>query len=133
MGVPNVNLPDDPIQSQPDYAAALAAFQALPPVRILFDNGAGSAPGAPVPGFEQSFARFPLPGTRARSWYLRAGGALADTAPANGAAATSSPGTRRPGRRPSFSGDTGSGTNGLWTATPPYHWQQGRAGTRSPT
>ena len=45
MGVPGVTLPDDPIQAQPTYAAALAAFEALPPVRILFDNGAGGAPG----------------------------------------------------------------------------------------
>ena len=51
-------------------------------MRILFDNGAGGAPGAPVAGFEQSFARFPLPGTTARSWYLAAGGALADAKPA---------------------------------------------------
>ena len=65
MGVPGVTLPDDPIQAQPTYAAARAAFEALPPVRILFDNGAGGAtPGAPVPGSSSSFARFPLPGTQ---------------------------------------------------------------------
>ena len=27
-------------------------------------------PGLPVPGFEHSFSRFPVPGTQARSWYL---------------------------------------------------------------
>ena len=129
MGVPNVNLPDDPIQSQPDYAAALAAFQALPRVRILFDNGAGSSPGSPVPGFEQSFASFPLPGTRASSWYLAGGGALAAKAPAKGGSDIFSWNkSARPAT--SFSGNTGSGTNGLWTATPPYHWQQGKAGTQ---
>jgi uncharacterized protein len=129
MGVPNVNLPDDPIQSEPNYAAALAAFQALPPVRILFDDGAGSAPGSPVPGFEQSFPSFPLPGTRARSWYLTGGGALADKAPGKSG---SNIFTWNKSARPatSFSGNTGSGTNGLWTATPPYHWQQGRAGSQ---
>ena len=71
MGIDNVTLPTDPIQSEPSYAAALAAFQALKPIRVLFDNGAGSStPGAPYPGFEQSFSRFPIPGTRAQSWYL---------------------------------------------------------------
>ena len=71
LGVNGVTLPDDPIQHEPTYAAALAAFQRLPPVRVLFDNGAGSAtPGSPVPGFEHSFSRFPVPGTQARSWYL---------------------------------------------------------------
>ena len=43
LGVQGVTLPDDPIQHEPDYASALAAFEALPQVRILFDNGAGSA------------------------------------------------------------------------------------------
>jgi uncharacterized protein len=129
MGIPNVTLPNDPIQSQPAYASALAAFQALPQVRILFDNGAGgSQPGQPYPGFEQSFARFPLPGTTARSWYLGDGGALADSAPA---AAGGDSFTWDKAARPAtdFSGDTGAGANGLWTATPPYHWLPNPAGT----
>ena len=43
LGVNGVTLPDDPIQHEPSYAAALAAFQGLPSIRVLFDNGAGSA------------------------------------------------------------------------------------------
>ena len=129
MGVPGVTLPDDPIQAQPSYSAALAAFEQLPPVRILFDNGAGSAtPGAPVPGFEQSFARFPLPGTRAASWYLAPGGALADAAPTtDGGDGFSWTRTARPPTN--FTGNTAGGANGLWTATPPYAWSQNPAGT----
>ena len=129
MGIPNVTLPDDPIQAAPDYASALSAFQALPSVRILFDNGAGgSAPGAPVPGFEQSFPSFPPPGTQARSWYLADGGTLADSAPA---AAGSDSFTWDKAARPAtdFSGDTAGGPNGLWTATPPYRWLPSPAGT----
>jgi predicted acyl esterase len=128
MGVAGVTLPDDPIQSQPTYDAARAAFEALPPVRILFDNGAGSAPGAPVPGFERSFARLPAPGTSARSWYLAAGGALADAAPtAAGVDAFTWSRTARPPT--DFTGNTSAGPNGLWTATPPYRWSQDPAGT----
>src|SRR3954467_12545723 len=83
MGVPGVTMPRDPIQEQPTYASALAAFEQLPSIRILFDNGAGgSQPGQPLPGFERSFERFPIPGTTARSWSLAAGGALADKPPA---------------------------------------------------
>ncbi len=129
MGVPNVTLPDDPIQARPDYSSALAAFQALPPVRVLFDNGAGgSAPGMPFPGFEQSFARFPIPGTQARSRYLGDGGARAVTAPA---AAGSDSFTWNKAAHPAtdFSGNTGAGTNGLWTATPPYRWLPSPPGT----
>ncbi len=129
MGVPDVNLPDDPIQSQPTYDTALAAFQALPTVRVLFDNGAGgSRPGAPFAGFERSFDRFPIPGTRARSWYLGPGGTLADAKPSK--AGTDSFTWKRTARsKTSFTGDTGSGAGGLWTATPTYHWQQNPAGT----
>src|SRR5215210_1193497 len=77
MGVPGVTMPPDPIQQEPTYAGALKAFEALKPIRILFDNGAGgSAPGQPKPGFERSFDRFPIPDTKARSWYVGGKGAL---------------------------------------------------------
>src|ERR1700750_371916 len=41
MGITGVTLPPDPIQLQPTYGSALAAFEQLPQVRVLFDNGAG--------------------------------------------------------------------------------------------
>lgn len=129
MGVPGVNLPEDPIQLQPSYSTALAAFERLQPVRILFDNGAGSStPLAPTPSFEQSFPRFPLPGTQARSWFLARAGALST-------AVSGRTGTDQfvwnPGARPAtdFTGDTASGTNGLWTTTPTYRWLQPPAGS----
>jgi predicted acyl esterase len=124
MGVSGVTLPADPIQQQPTFAAAKAAFEALPSVRILFDNGAGAKPGAPVPGFERSFSRFPLPGTRAGVWNLSNPGALTDGAPASGPAATF---TWRKGNATDFTGDTGSG--GLWTTTPAYDWAERAPGT----
>jgi uncharacterized protein len=85
LGVPAgdfITLPADPIQEKLSYANALAAFEALPSIRVLFDNGAGTSPtgsttpGNPYPAFEQSFSAFPIPGTVARSWYLGAEGAL---------------------------------------------------------
>ena len=128
MGINGVTLPsDDPIEDQPSFAAALAAFEQLPSVRVLFDNGAGGVrAGAPGPAFEQSFARFPVPGTRATSWYLSFGGTLVP-------GATRAPGadafTWNPGARPrtDFTGNTGPG--GLWGATPHYHWNQNPRGT----
>jgi predicted acyl esterase len=128
-GVPGVTLPPDPLQGKPSYGAALAAFEKLPQVRVLFDNGAGSAtPGSPVPGFEQSFARFPIPGTQARSWYLSSGGLLSDTRPAQGASDAFTWDKRA---RPStdFTGNTGSAPGGLWTTTPTYNWTQNPRGT----
>ena len=63
MGVARGDPPGRSDPGRADYAAALAAFEALPPIRILFDNGAGSStPGAPVPGVRAVLR--PLPGTR---------------------------------------------------------------------
>ncbi len=91
MGLPSgdlVELPPDPIQDIPTYSAAMAAFQKLPEVRVLFDNGAGKDPlgdftaGNPYPGFEQSFSAFPVPGTQADELYLGPHGTLGSAAPA---------------------------------------------------
>jgi len=89
MGISGATLPYDAIQQIPTYNAALAAYEQLPSVRVLFDNGAGTgAPGDPYPGFEQSFPSFPIPGTMADTWYFGTGGSLA-TAPVQGAGADS--------------------------------------------
>jgi predicted acyl esterase len=82
-----VTLPADPIQTKVTYRSALAAFQKLPEVRVLFDNGAGksptggSVPGNPYPGYEQDFSTLPVPGTTAGTWYIGPGGRLTDQAP----------------------------------------------------
>ena len=127
MGVDDVTLPEDQIQQHPDFATALAEFEKLPSVRILFDNGAGleTRPGVPYAGFEKSFARWPLPGTTARSWYLGAGGSLNDAAPtATGTDKFTWDRLARP--QTSFTGNTGSGK--LWTDKPGYNWSQPVAG-----
>jgi len=124
MGIPGVTLPPDPVQLQPTYRLALAAFERQKPIRVLFDNGAGGlSAGRPYPAYEESFDSLPIPGAEARAWYLSPSGALADRAPPSEAAdefawdAGALPLT-------DFSGDTGSGEGGLWTASPEYHWEQ---------
>ncbi|HEY8216979.1 MAG TPA: CocE/NonD family hydrolase, partial [Acidimicrobiia bacterium] len=76
-GVP-VGLPPDRFAGETDFAAALARYEVEPPVRVLFDNGAGGPPGAPVPAFEASFDRWPPPSARTRTLYLGAHGRLSD-------------------------------------------------------
>ena len=128
MGVSGVTLPPDPIQDEPTYEGALKAFEQLAPVRVLFDNGAGSDPGKPYPGFEQSFPSFPIPGTKGRKWYFGAKGALANK---RAKKAKVDKFRWNPHARPmtNFTGDTAGGENGLWTATPPYKWLQNPKGT----
>jgi hypothetical protein len=87
FGVPQndfMQLPVDPIQAMPTYSSALSAYEKLPEVRILFDNGAGTSPtgdrtpGDPYPGYEMSFPRWPAPHTVAQRWYLGPDGSLTD-------------------------------------------------------
>jgi hypothetical protein len=130
MGVPGVTLPPDPIRSQPTFEAARAAFEAQPRIRVLFDNGAGGTPGAPVPAFERSFARFPIPGTKPRSWFFGPGGTLANKPPKKGRKGGAQTFEWDKEARPAhdFAG-TDTGTGDLWTAHPSYDWRQPPAGT----
>ena len=65
-----------------DYAGVLAAYEAEPMVRVLFESGAaGPAPGAPAARFEATYAAWPPPDAAAKSLYLGANGSLGDTAP----------------------------------------------------
>ncbi|HEX4466191.1 MAG TPA: CocE/NonD family hydrolase [Solirubrobacteraceae bacterium] len=129
LGLPSedhVTLPADPIQQLPKYAEALSAFNALPSIRVLFDNGAGSAPaggttaaGNPYPGFEKSFSAFPIPGTVARSWYLGPAGALAEEpAASEGVDTYTSDASATP--LTDYTGGTGPGD--LWGIASQWHW-----------
>lgn len=85
-----------PIELQPDrfldlddseYEDALARFEADPPVRILFESGAGGeVPGAPYHRFEATFDTWPPADAEAWTLYLDAGGALSSGPPTSGAA-----------------------------------------------
>ena len=88
MGLPQdefTPMPPDPIQALP-YEQAKAAFEALPSVRVLFDNGAGEGPhgeahpGDPYQAFEASFDKWPPPATNARRWFFRSKGRLGQPA-----------------------------------------------------
>ncbi|HEX9467444.1 MAG TPA: CocE/NonD family hydrolase [Acidimicrobiia bacterium] len=70
-----------------DYGTALAAYEAEPSIRVLFDVGAGTSPGtgtaagAPVPGFEATLPSWPPPATTPTTLYFGAGGTLANSPP----------------------------------------------------
>ncbi len=129
MGIPGVTVPPDPIQSEPTYESAKAAFEALPPIRILFDNGAGGTePGQPKEAFERNYPSWPVPGTKGESFYLGDDGAMTDAKPVvDGADRFKWNDDARPPTN--FHGNTGGGEGGIWTATPDYEWTQNPAGT----
>ena len=129
-GVPHTDvdtLPPDPIQSIPDYQTALNAFEALPSVRVLFDNGAGPkptgqmTPGDPYPGFERDFSSFPVPGTVARTWYFNPGGSLGSGAPKREGINWY---ISNPKALPANDyGDSNTGTGGLWGNASQWNWK----------
>ena len=99
MGITGVTMPPDPIQLQPTYLTALAAFEQLPRSACCSTTArAAPQPGHPAPGFEQSFPSFPIPGTTARSWYLGARRRARRQPARRPRARTRSPGTPMPGR-----------------------------------
>jgi uncharacterized protein len=137
MGLPQsdlVTLPVDPIQVIPTYSAALAAFDQLPQVRVLFDNGAGAGPtqtakpGDPYPGFEKSFSSLPVPGTAARTWYFGPTGVLSNNAPTTGGINWFS---AKANALPLTDYGTNTGTGGLWgnASQWDWRWQQSPSGT----
>jgi len=116
---PGLTLPPDRFTNAPSYEAALAMFESEPRLRVLFDNGAGSAnPGAPIPAFEQSFDAWPVPGVQPTAWYFGDGGALQSDVPA-GDAADSFVYDPSNDQRTTYSGNS----DGIWAALPPWDWE----------
>jgi len=127
LGLPKgdqITLPPDTIQEQSNYMKALKAFQGLPEVRVLFDNGAGTAPaggttaaGNPYPGFEDTFPEFPSGNERV--WYLGAGGTLTEL-PAASEGVDSYTSDANATALTDYTGGTGPG--GLWGNASQWLW-----------
>src|SRR5262249_30475974 len=104
-----------------------------PEIRVLFDNGAGTSPlgqkvaGNPYPGFEASFSSFPIPGTKAKTWYFGPGGTLGEKAPSSDGVDTYT--SDASALAPTDYGSN-TGTGGLWgnASQWEWNWQQPPAG-----
>lgn len=120
-----VTLPVDPIQAIPEYSLALEAFEAIPSIRILLENGAGRSPlqeqtpGNPYPSFEAAFDQYPPDGIATRTWYLGPGGTLSDDLPEGaGAEGFTADATALP--KTNYTGGTGTGS--LWANASRWAW-----------
>lgn len=78
IGVP-IELEEDRFTEYATYEEALAAYEAEPKVRVLFENGMGDPEnlGLPLARFEAAFDEWPPPGVETASWFLAPDGALA--------------------------------------------------------
>ncbi|MDX2166549.1 MAG: CocE/NonD family hydrolase [Deltaproteobacteria bacterium] len=100
------------------YEEALAAFESEPPVRVLFESGAGGTePGTPVAAFEHSFDAWPIPGTVATPWYFGPEGTLTSEPPTESGSDVFNYSTADI-QRTSF---VGSGDD-IWSALPNWQW-----------
>ncbi len=117
-GISGLSLPPDRFAGM-SYDQARQAFEAEPPVRILWETGnaEGFAAGSLLPRAESRHAAWPIPEVRAQTWYLRAGGRLSRRPP--GGEEGDDEYRPDPTLRPRE--DFGSGN--IWSATPTYDWQ----------
>ncbi len=126
FGTTSIRLPDE---RWADYASvddAIAAWQAEPPLRVLFESGAGKQyrMGAPVPTFERSFPAWPPADTAPLRLYFHADGSLGADVPTDEFAAST------------FQLDPDAGGRGImapggdvWDMLPAYDWRQPAAGS----
>lgn len=106
---------------------ALAAFEAEPPIQVLFEQGAaeGTAPGTPLARFSASFDAWPIPGATTTAWYLGAGGTLTSEPPTTSGSSSSY--TADPTALPATFYEGSS--SGIWRADVAYDWRPVPAGT----
>ncbi len=78
-----IAFPDSDLEDMDNLGDALAAWNARPPVKVIFESGTNKKEevGAPVGAFDKRFAAWPLPGTAADRWYMGPGGALSREQP----------------------------------------------------
>ena len=118
------------------FDEALAAFEAEPPIQVLFEQGAadGREPGSPMPRSVESFDAWPIPEAVATEWYLTgpdggptpgAFGGLASEASASSGAETSY--LALPDGLPTTFYEGSS--SAIWRADVTYDWQEPAPGT----
>ena len=120
-----VAMPPDRWAGITSAAEARAEFEAEPPVRVIFESGAGAAPGLPVGTFEHTASSWPDPGVTARRWWFDAQGSLVQDAPADGSAVSVRPDPDAPDKT------YWSGGSSIWQTTPDYHWTPAPAEDRA--
>lgn len=116
----SLDMPPARFDQYETHEAALAAWKSEPPIRILFESGAGHARhhGAPVGTFEKSYPSWPPPPQQPRRWYFQPDGSLDAAAPTATAAASE------------FVHDPAAAQRGIlthgpgiWALAPAYDWR----------
>ena len=121
-GTPLPPLPANRFAGITDYEQARKLFESDPHVRVLMENGAGSAvPGLPAPTFELGYTRWPPREVEATAWYFGPRGTLARMRPHGGDDGVDS-WRPDPNARPAQT-IPGQGEAESWEIIPPYDWR----------
>jgi predicted acyl esterase len=122
-GVTGLQMPPQPDYSGMTFQQAKHHYNAVPPIRIEFEEGAakGEPSGAPLPRFTHDFSSWPIPSRQTTRMFLTPHGGLSTSKVSKGKA-----------HARSFSADpkalpptdyTGS-SSAIWGAHPSYDWKQ---------
>jgi predicted acyl esterase len=117
-GIDGLTLPPDRFTGK-TYDQALAAYSAEPKIKVLWETGNvdGEPAGTLLPRAQTRYSSWPIPETRATTWYLRGEGALRVQPPTK---VKGRDGYRPdPSLRPRVSFPGGN----IWGATPAYDWK----------
>ncbi len=108
-----------------EYADALAAFEAEPPIEILFEQGAadGATPLAPLARFGERFDAWPIPSTEPTAWQLGPDTLTPDPVTADARVAYSA--MPDPSSATYWSGNSSD----LWRTDVVWDWQEPAPGT----
>jgi hypothetical protein len=81
FGMDDAYFEEDRFVDYTDFGEALAAYEAEPTVRVLFESGAGQEqPGSPEARFATEYDTWPTPEAMPVEWYFSAEGLLAEEA-----------------------------------------------------
>jgi predicted acyl esterase len=123
FGAQRVSVEPDRFTDAPSFDAALERYEAEQRVRVLFESGSGSQPGAPVPGFEASFDRWPIPTVEPTIWYFQDEGRL-DAARPTGNGADTYIYDPSSAQRTTLQGNEAD----VWKALPAWDWRSPEPG-----
>ena len=113
-------LPPDRFAEYIGVARAKADYEAEKPIRVIFENGAGTGqkPGVPAGAWEANFSAWPPVETAVRRWYFQPDGTMGEEPPVSDGASV-------------FSHDPDEGRRSIlapggdvWATLPQWNWAQ---------